>query len=60
MARYNNLDAHFSGPLHDAIKILNLEPQQHAVSIWFVLTIADPTVMVFYFKAVQLKYELAL
>jgi hypothetical protein len=40
--------AHFGGALHGRFKIVNLEPKQHPVSIWFVITIADRAVMVLY------------
>ena len=51
----DDLHAHFSSALHDRIKVVHLEPQQHAVSVWLVITIADRTVMVFYLESVQLK-----
>ena len=59
MAGYHHLNTHFSRALHDCFEIVNLEPQQHSVSIRFVIGIADTPVMVFYFEAVQLKYKLA-
>ena len=37
-----------------------LEPQQYTVSVWLVVTIADRTVIVFHFEAVQLKDKLVL
>ncbi len=60
MPGYDNLDSHFSRPLHDRFKIVNLEPQQYPVPIWLVIGIANTTVVVFYFEAVQLKHKLAL
>jgi len=60
MPGHDDLDAHFSGALHDRVKVVHLEPQQYTVSIWLIITIADPTVMVFYFEAVQLKDKLAI
>jgi hypothetical protein len=60
MSGYHDLDAHVRGALHNCVKVVDLEPQQHPVSIWFVITIADCAVMVFYFEAVQLKHKLAI
>jgi len=60
MPGHDDLHAHFSGALHDRVKVVYLEPQQYAVSVWLVITIADRAVMVFYFKAVQLKDKLAI
>jgi hypothetical protein len=52
MTRHDDVDAHLSGALHDRVKIVNFEPQQDAVSIRLVVSIAYGTVMVFYFEAV--------
>ncbi len=60
MLGHHDLDAHFSGALHDPVKVFDLEPQQYAVSVWLIITIADRTVMVFYSEAVQLKDNLAI
>jgi hypothetical protein len=60
MPGHDDLDAHFSGALHDRVKIVYLEPQQYAVSVRLVITIPDRTVMVFYAEAVQLKDQLAI
>ena len=60
MPGHDDLDAHFGGALDDRVKIVNLEPQQYAVSIWLVVTIGDRAVMVFNFEAVQLKHKLAI
>lgn len=35
------------------------EPQQYTVSVWRVIAIANPSVMVLNIEAVQLKHELA-
>ena len=59
MPGHDDLHAHFGGALHDRVKVVYLEPQQYTVSVWLVITIADRTVMVFYFEAVQLKNKLA-
>lgn len=60
MPGHDELHAHFGGALHDRVKVVYLEPQQYTVSVWLVITIADRTMMVFYFEAVQLKDELAI
>lgn len=60
MARDDDFNAHFGGALHDAIKIVYLEPEQHAVSIRLIVAIGDAPVMVFHFKTVQLKHKLTL
>jgi hypothetical protein len=54
MTRQDHLHAHFSSPLHNGIKVVYLEPEQYAVSVWPVITISDPTVVMLYFEAVQL------
>lgn len=59
MTRHHNLDLHLSRALHHRVEVVHLEPQQHAVSVGLVSTIADGAVMVFHFEAVQLKYKLA-
>lgn len=58
MPGQDDLDPHFSRALHDPIKVIHLEPQQDTVSVWLVVAVADRTVMVFYFEAVQLKHQL--
>ena len=60
MARHDDLDAHFAGPLHDRVKLVHLEPKQYTVSVWFIVAIADRTVMMFHLEAVQLKNNLAI
>ena len=60
MPRHDDFHAHFSGTLHDRVKVVYLKPQQYTVSVWLVITIADRTVIVFYFEAVQLKDKLAI
>ena len=55
----DDFHVHFNGTPHDRIKIVYLKPQQYAVSVGFVVPVADGTVMVLYFKAVQLKDELS-
>ena len=60
MPGHDDLHAHFSGALYDRVKIVYLKPQQYTVSVWLVVTIANRTVMVFNFEAVQLKDKLAI
>ena len=60
MPRHDNLDTHFSGALHDRFKIVDLEPQQHPISIWPIVATANRAVMMFHFEAVQLKDKLAI
>jgi hypothetical protein len=60
MPRHDNLDAHLGGTLHDRVKIVNFKPQQNAVSVGSIVSIADRTVMMFYVEAVQLKDEFAI
>lgn len=60
MTRHDHLDAHLSGPPHHRVKVVDLEPEQHAVPIWPVLGIADPAMMMLDREAVQLKYELSI
>jgi hypothetical protein len=54
MPQHDDLDTHFGRSLDDRFEIINFKPQQHAVSVWFVITIADGTMMVFQFEAMQL------
>ena len=58
MPGYHHLNAHLSGALNHGVKIIDLEPQQHSVSIRPVVTVADPAVLVLHFEAVQLKHKL--
>ena len=60
MPRHDDFHAHLSGALYDRVKVVYLKPQQYTVSVWLVITIADRTVIVFYFEAVQLKNKLAI
>lgn len=60
MARHDDLHAHFSRTLHDRVKVVYFEPQQYTVSVWLVIAIADRTVMVLYFEAMQLKNKLTI
>jgi len=59
MPGQDDLYAHFTTTLHDRIEIVYLEPQQHTISVWLLLPVADGTVMVLHFEAVQLKHKLS-
>jgi hypothetical protein len=56
----HHLDIHLGSALHDRIKIIHLEPEQHTITVGSVSAIADGAVMMFDFKAVQLQNELAI
>lgn len=58
VTRHDDLDIHFGGPLHSRFKIINLEPQQHPVTIGLIIPISDWYVVVLTFEAVQLQNEL--
>ncbi len=58
MPGHDNLDTHFSGALHGCVKIVDLEPEQHPISVGPVIPIADRTVMMVHVEAVQLKDKL--
>lgn len=59
MARHDDVDAHVGGTHQNCVEIVNLEPQQDAISIRFVVAIRDGAVMMFYFEAMQLKDKLS-
>jgi hypothetical protein len=60
MPRHDNLGPHFNGALYDLFKIVDLEPEQHTVSVGPVVRIAYRAVMMFHLEAMQLKHELAI
>jgi hypothetical protein len=60
MSGHDDLHAHFGGALHNRVQVIHFEPQQYTVSVWLVITIANRTVIVLYFEAVQLKDKLAI
>jgi hypothetical protein len=55
MPRQDDFDFHFLGPVHGRVKIVNLEPQKHAISVWLGIWVADGAVMVLHFPPVQLQ-----
>jgi len=60
MFGHDDFHVHFAGALQDRVKVVDLEPQQHTVSVGLVLAIADGAVMVVDHEAVQLHNELAI
>jgi hypothetical protein len=60
MPGHDQLHAHFRCALHDHVKVVYLEPQQHPISVWPNIAIANRSVMVVHFEAVQLKDKLAI
>lgn len=60
MAGQNELDAHFGGALHDGVKVIDLEPEQHAIAVGLGGWIANWAVMMFDVKTVQLQDETAI
>ena|SRR5947209_7597758 len=60
MAGDHNLHAHLGRALQGRLKVVNLEPEQHSISVWLVIAVGYRPVMVLYFKAVQLKDELTI
>ena len=60
MFRQQDLNAHSSGTSYDCVEIVDLEPQQHSVSVWPIVRITHRAVMMFRFEAVQLKNKSAI
>lgn len=58
MARKNDLGAKFNRSLEGSVEVVQLEPEQHSVAVGFVVPIADGTVVVVDFEAVQLQDKL--
>lgn len=46
MTRHDNLDRHLSRALHHRIEVIHFEPQQHAISVWLIITVADGAVRI--------------
>jgi hypothetical protein len=59
MPGQHNFNAHLSGALQDRVKVVYFKPEQDAISVGFVIAVANRPMMVFNFKAVQLKDQLA-
>lgn len=60
MPWHDDLHAHFRGAPKDSVKIIDLEPEQHAVSVRLVISVADGPVIVVRFEAVELKDQFAI
>ncbi len=60
MPGQHNFHAHLSGALQNRVKVVHFEPEQDAVSVRLVIGIANRSMMVINFKAVQLKDQLAI
>jgi len=60
MAGQNHLDVQFLGAGRCRFKVVQLEPQQNAVSVWLEIRIPDGAVMVLHVPTVQLKHEFAM
>lgn len=60
VARHDYLDTHISSALHDCVEIIDFKPQQHAVSVWPVVRVANRTVVVVHLETVQLKNKLSI
>jgi len=55
MGRLDNVRLHFHGPSDGGVEVVDLKPQQDAVTIGLGIRITDRTVMVFDLPAVQLE-----
>ena len=55
MPWHYSLDAHLDGTLRDSIKIVDLEPQQQSVAIWFIRRIANASVVVLDVEMMELQ-----
>jgi hypothetical protein len=53
--RHENIRFHFYGTVNGRIEIVDLKPQQNAIAIRLVGRIADPTMMMFHIKSMQLE-----
>src|SRR5690348_5450458 len=59
MLGQHHLHAQILGTLHYRVKVFDLKPEQHAVSVRLVVPITDGTVMMLHFEPVQLQDNLA-
>jgi len=58
VARHDHLDSHLIGALDDGVEVVDLEPEEKAVAVGFVVAVGDETVMVRRLEAVELQDEL--
>ena len=54
----NHLNLHLRGARDSRLEIIELEPQEHAVSVRLMIGIADRAVIVFHVPSVQLQHQL--
>jgi hypothetical protein len=59
VAWQDDFSAHLSGPCNRSVDVVNLKPKKQSVSRRHVVRITDGSVMVFFFSAMQLHYQLA-
>jgi hypothetical protein len=59
MPGHDNVNGHRSCSLHQIFEIIHLKPHQYAISIWQVVRVANGTMVVVYFEAVQLQNQLS-
>lgn len=57
MARLDLIGSHLTGALDGGVEVVDLEPQQDAVSVGPVIRITDRPVMVMDLEAVELKHQ---
>jgi hypothetical protein len=55
MTRHDNLDVHFLGAGNSGVEIVDLKPQEHAISVWLKVGIPDVAMMVLHVPSVQLQ-----
>ncbi len=60
MAGHDNLSVHFLGASSGRFEVLDLKPQEHAISIRLKIGISDGAMMVLHVPAVQLQNQSAL
>ncbi len=60
MAGQYDLGAHFSSTFHYRVEVINLEPEQHTITVGSISAIADEAMIVLDFKTVQLQDERAI
>jgi hypothetical protein len=55
MARFDDLSFHLFGTRNSGVEVVEFKPQQHAISVWLEIGIAQRTVMMLHIPSVQLK-----
>ena len=60
MARQDNFGVHLPGTRNRRVEVVDLEPQEHAVSVWLKTGIPDGAMMVLHIPSVQLQDQPAL